>query len=135
MIINRNNQNIIDTGEICFHDLFITSFVFNPQEKEIGIIVSDSHSDLFCVKLINVFDFLYTNRYPYKVKVNNMIYGWEEIPNEYTKDYFLEDVRNSFINSGGKWNDEIFAVRFLLVNMSEIKIICEEIYIDIMTTN
>lgn len=130
MIIDKNNQNLIDTGEICFHDFHITSFVFNPQEKEINIIVSDSHSDRFCVNFKNVFDFLYTNRNSDKSRCYDITLGWEEIPNEHTKDYFLEKAKNTFISNGGEWNDALFAVRFLMVNMSEIKIISERIFIE-----
>lgn len=130
MIIDKSNQNLIDTGEICFHDLHIKSFVFNPKEKEINIIVSDSHSDRFYVNFKDVFDFLYTSRNSDKSGYYDIILGWEEIPNEYTKDYYLENAKNTFISNSGEWNDELFAVRFLMVNMSEFKIICERIFIE-----
>lgn len=130
MIINKYNQNLIDVGEICLHDLTITSFVFNPKEKEIDIVVSDSHSDLFYVNFRNVFDFLYTSLNSDRSRYFEIILGWEEIPNEHTKDYFLENAKNTFISNSGEWNDELFAVRFLMQNMSEIKIICERIFIE-----
>jgi len=93
MIINKYNQNLIHTAEISFHDLTITSFVFNPKEKEINIVVSDSHSDQFYVNFRNVFDFLYTSLNSDRSRYYEIILGWEEIPNEHTKDYFLENTK------------------------------------------
>lgn len=130
MIIKKNNQNLIHTGEISFHDLNITSFVFDPKDKEINIVVSDSHSDRFYVNFKDVFDLLYTSQNSDKSRYYDIALGWEEIPNECVKDYFLENAKNSFISNGGEWNDELFAVRILMVNMSEIKIICERIFIE-----
>lgn len=50
------------------------------------------------------------------------------IPNKYVNDDFIEETKKLVIVNGGNWNDDLFAIRFLLSNMNEIKIIAETIY-------
>ncbi len=53
--------------------------------------------------------------------------GWEAIPNQHTEDNFIEEIKNRRLANNGQWNDDLFAVRFLMADLSEIKIICESI--------
>lgn len=133
MEINKHNQNIAGKGEIYFHDLLISLFDFDVKNRELCMIISDYHVDKFNLKFKNVFDFLFTRRIFDSNDQGNSIFDWAEIPNDATKDNYLYEVKDTFISNGGEWNDELFAVSFLLRDISRIKVICEKIIVEQIT--
>jgi hypothetical protein len=130
MKINKKNQNLIDK-ELNLHDLYINSILFKLDVRKIVMEVFDEKNSLhlYTITFENVFEFLFSSIKKDSDPYDNIILGWEEIPNKYTKDYFLDEVKEKFISNGGTWNPDFFAIRILTVPMKEIKIICEEIKI------
>lgn len=130
MEINKHNQSIVGIGDLSFHDLLIRSFDFDVKNRRLSMIVSDYHKDKFDVKFDCVFDFFFTHRDADIISQTDVILDWEEIPNQITKDNYIEEVKNTFISNGGVWNEELFAISFLLSDISKIKVICEKINIE-----
>lgn len=130
MEINKYNQSIVGIGDLSFHDLLIRSIDFDVKKRELCIIISDYHKDKFSVKFEYVFDLCFTHRYADIISQTDAIIDWEEIPNEITRDYYIDEVKNTFISNGGEWNEELFAISFLLSDISKIKVICERIYVE-----
>lgn len=50
------------------------------------------------------------------------------IPNNNVDGDFIGETKKLHISNGDNWNDNLFAIRFLLSNMNEIKIISEKIH-------
>ena len=129
MIIDKNNLYVIDTSDFCLHDLLISSFNYFPKLKILIIKISDYKSEKFTITFENVFEFKFSSVNRYIEDNYSELNDWEVIPNEYTKDNFIEETKEKTIENGGEWNHNLFAVRFLMSNMNEIKIISERINI------
>ncbi len=127
--IDKNNLNYIDKDDLCFHDLLINVFDFNLEDHVLTIKLSDYDENKFVLEFIKVVAFSFCEPDIVRTLNRNALFGWEEIPNEFTKDFFIEEIKHKFLEQGGQWNNDSFAVRFLFVNMDEIKIICESIKI------
>jgi hypothetical protein len=130
MIINKDNLSVIDAGALCLHDLLIRSINFDIEMKSLNIQISDYHSDKLIIRFENVFELWFSSIKIIGGTSNNELFGWEEIPNEDNHDAFIKETKSKLLANGGHWNDSLFAVRLLLTNMSEIKVICEKISID-----
>lgn len=130
MEINKYNKNIVGMDKINFHDLLIRSFDFDVKNRELCVKITDYHTERFNVRFYNVFDFLFTHRDADIITQNDAILDWYEIPNKVIKDNYIDEVKNVFISNGGKWNEELFAISFLLSDVSKFKVICEKIYIE-----
>jgi|GEM_PF-2143816 len=128
MIINKKNLEIIRT--ISLHDSSMQAFHFNTKICFLAMEYLDNENNKGIIQFKNVFELCFSS-----IKsingINGQLWGWEEIPNEYRKDDFLEQAKKEVLLRDipfNKWNDELFAVRFLMSDLREIKIICEEIH-------
>lgn len=127
LLINTNNN--INKFLIW---LIIESINHNVKLKILTIKITkfnDENENLtnFTLNFENVFNYSFYSCKMYDGMYNNEIFGWEEIPNNLINDNYIEETKNDFISNGGEWNDNLFAIRLLLSNLSEIKIICESI--------
>ena len=130
MLIDKNNQTLIGARGLCLHDFLFQNFEFDPIKKVISMQILDNKSEII---KINFFDVLSFHFLPPIIESENVeIFDWEEIPNQTTKDDYLNEERNILIKKGGFWSDDYFAVRFLMANLSEVKIICKTINADII---
>lgn len=127
MIINKYNKSIIDIGFLNLHDAFIESIDYNVKLKVLTIRVHKYKDSNLVLEFKNVFDFSFSSYKGINGMFNNEIFSWEEIPNDVIKDNYIEEIKKQFELNGGEWNNNLFAIRFLLTNMCEFKIICENI--------
>jgi hypothetical protein len=126
MIINKFNQNIIGTNNLSLNDLFISSFNFLIHEKRLVVKISDEkNEDKHTIIFEKLFELRFSSINGYTQYFNEEVYEWEMIPNNFVNDNFIEETKNLYLANGRKWNEDLFAVRFLMSNMDEIKIICE----------
>ncbi len=129
MVINKENASSLGFGDLYVHDHWIRSFEFDIQEKSLTIKISEYRSAP--IKLVlqfkNVFELSFSSVHAVIVWAKSQVLGWEAIPNQHTEDNFIEEIKNKCLANDGLWNDDFFAVRFLMADFSEIKIICESI--------
>jgi hypothetical protein len=126
MIINKFNQNIIGTNNLSLNDLFISSFNFLIHEKRLVVKISDEkNEDKHTIIFEKLFELRFSSINGYTQYFNEEVYEWQIIPNNFVNDNFIEETKNLYLANGRKWNEDLFAVRFLMSNMDEIKIICE----------
>ena len=127
MLINKYNSSIVGTGDLCIHDLLIHSIDFNIETKSLNIRISDYQSERLVLRFENIFELWFSSIQIVIGPNNNEVLSWEEIPNEHNSDAFIEETKNKCLANGGEWNDDLFAVSFLLADFSELRIICERI--------
>ena len=126
MVINKNNQRDIGTNRASLHDLRINRICFDQINSLVEINV-----DGYCSVIFHkTFQFLYTSIKGHDAEVKNEIMDREEIPNSVIQDPFLENTKKEALIQSEKWNNDLFAVRILMSNCDEIKIICEEIHLN-----
>ncbi len=130
MVISKENLILLDSEILCLHDLLITSTNVDVRRKLICLNISDYNKDKFIIHFENVLKFIFSTTEMIG-EAGNEIFDWEEIPNKYNQDSFIMEEKEFAIKHNISWNENLFAVRLLLTNMSEIKIICERIDISI----
>jgi len=126
MIINKNNQDIIVTSKLGLHDMQIEKLNFDIGNSSLEIKVKKYCS----IRFRKTLKILYSPIYGFDENHKNGILAWEHIPNCVIQDEFLENTKKEIFIDGNEWNENLFAVRFLMSNFSELKIICEEIHFD-----
>jgi hypothetical protein len=130
MIINKSNQSVIDTGNLNIHDAVIDMTHLDISSKTIVLTIKLEDNHKLIVNFKNVFDFTFSSWNIVQTSRGNEIYGWEGIPNSYTKDNYIDEVKKKVVVNSGEWNDDLFAIRILFTNMGEIKIVCETIVVE-----
>lgn len=126
MIININNLEVIDKGDLCFHDLLLSSIVFEPNKNELTIQISNYKEVKFLLTFCNVFD-LHISSSDYVNSDYREIFGWEKINNE---DYVIEEIKRKSISREVNWINKLFTIRILMIDETEIKMTCEQIIVN-----
>lgn len=134
MEITKNNKCVCGVDTINFHDFNISSMNYNIEKNELKFYVSYEYKDeskkKYLIRFLNVFDTCFTHRESDGSGYFKIILDWGEIPNDYCHDNYIETVKRTYISNGSKWNDELFAVRFMFLDISYLYVICEKIVID-----
>jgi hypothetical protein len=76
---------------------------------------------------MKVFDCLFTRKRLESADHSNKIVGWFVIPNNDIQDNYLDEVRSGCVSNGWEWNEDLFAVKIRISDLSDIKVICKEI--------
>lgn len=125
IIINKENLELIDRGELCLHDLLISSFIYNYSEQLLTIRISDYSQDKMTIEFNDVYKIYYNAPHIMNTINDNMLFGWECIsPN----DSFFNGIERGDSDKENGYED-LFAVRFLLSNLDELKVACKSILI------
>jgi len=127
MIINRENKSIIGNGELDFHDATIQFINLDIDYCNLNVVVKDRNDVSHKLFFMKVFDCLFTRKRLESADHSNKIVGWFAIPNNDIQDNYLDEVRNAYVSNGWEWNENLFAVNIRISDMSDIKVICNEI--------
>jgi len=129
----KENQGELNHGDV--HDAILKEFSFFPLEKTIKAVMYLYYGSRDVnVKFHGVTNFKYVTSSLLAVDLYGTLYGWEEIPNKYNPDSYLEDMKIETLSSEDsvtEWNENQFAVSIIFTDMSKINIICNLIEFDV----
>jgi len=129
----KENQRELNHGDV--HDAILKEFSFFPLEKTIKAVMHLYYGNRDVnVKFHGVTNFKYVTSSLLAVDLYGTLYGWEEIPNKYNPDSYLEDMKIETLSSEDsvtEWNENQFAVSIIFTDMSKINIICNLIEFDV----
>jgi hypothetical protein len=131
MIINIENLDLMNGVDGKLHDSRVISFNYDLLTKKMSLIILSALGEKIYLDFENVQGLVLSYDFD-MITENDVIFGWESIPNTVIKDNYLFEVKERFINNKGEWNEALFAVRFLFVNMGELKIVCEQISVVVL---